>query len=192
MITTLLIGAYLLGSIPFGLIITRLAGLGDVRAIGSGNIGATNVLRAGNKKLAVLTLLCDAAKGFTAVLLARSIAPDALSLAGLCAVLGHVFPIWLKWRGGKGVATAIGVLLALSLPLALIVCAVWLVIFLPFRIVSLASMAGIAGAPVAAHILGDGLALPTFILALLIVFTHRANIRRLMNGTEHRFGKTAP
>ena len=187
----LLVG-YLLGSIPFGLILTQLAGLGDIRRIGSGNIGATNVLRTGNKALAAATLLLDAAKGAAAVLVARHLffyGPDAEIIAGAGAFLGPLFPVWLKFRGGKGVATTIGILLAIAWPVGLIVCAVWLLVALLSRYSSLAALIGIAAAPVAAWFLPNvnhqttGLAL---FLAVVIWQRHHENIGRLLKGKESR------
>lgn len=186
---------YGLGSIPFGLVLTRLAGLGDVRNIGSGNIGATNVLRTGRKGLAAATLILDALKGAAAVLLARAIWPDMpqlAPLAGLFAFLGHLFPVWLKFRGGKGVATLIGVIAALLWPAALAVALVWIAVFLLTRFSSLAGMVGAVAAPVAAFFLGRAdLAILFTGLALLVLWKHRANIGRLFKGTEPRVGKSA-
>ncbi len=189
---TLLLG-YGLGSIPFGLILTRLAGLGDVRKIGSGNIGATNVLRTGHKGLAAATLLLDAAKGAAAVLLARAIWPELAQLpplAGLAAFLGHLFPVWLMFKGGKGMATLIGVVAALLWPAAIAVAVVWIAAFLLTRYSSVGSMAGAVAAPVAAWFLGriDLVTLFTG-FALLVLWTHRANIARLFRGTEPKVGK---
>jgi glycerol-3-phosphate acyltransferase PlsY len=181
--------AYLLGSIPFGLLVTRAAGLGDVRSIGSGNIGATNVMRTGHKTLGVLTLLLDLGKGFAAIELARLIYfCEFTALTGLFAVLGHVFPVWLRFKGGKGVATAIGVLLALNVALGAAVCAIWLATFAITRISSLSSIMAIGYSSIAAYVLTDELvALLCLTLAALIVFTHRANIKRLLQGTEASF-----
>ena len=191
---TLLLG-YGLGSIPFGLILTRLAGLGDVRKIGSGNIGATNVLRTGHKGLAAATLLLDAAKGAAAVLLARAIWPDMAQLpplAGLAAFLGHLFPVWLMFKGGKGMATLIGVVAALLWPVAIVVSVVWIAAFLLTRYSSVGSMAGAVAAPVAAFLLGRiDLAMLFAGLALLLLWKHRANIGRLFKGTEPKVGKSA-
>jgi glycerol-3-phosphate acyltransferase PlsY len=180
--------AYLLGSIPFGLLLTRAAGLGDIRAVGSGNIGATNVLRTGNKKLAALTLLLDGLKGLAAVLLANVLIPGTGMLAGLVAILGHVFPVWLKFKGGKGVATALGVLLGLSWVLGLLVIVIWIGIFKWKRISSLSAICGFGSAPLIALILGSPpLARFCVLLFLLLMVTHRANIRRLLKGEEHAF-----
>ncbi len=182
------LGGYFLGSIPFGLILTRLAGLGDIRRIGSGNIGATNVLRTGNKALAAATLILDGAKGAVAVLVARHLyGPDAAIMAGAGAFLGHLFPVWLKFHGGKGVATTIGVLLAIAWQVGLIACAVWLLVALLFRYSSLAALIAVAAAPVAAWFLANnqtaGLAL---FLAAVVWQRHHANIGRLLKGRESR------
>jgi acyl phosphate:glycerol-3-phosphate acyltransferase len=186
---------YLLGSIPFGLILTRLAGLGDVRKIGSGNIGATNVLRTGRKGLAAATLVLDAAKGAAAVLIVRAIWPELAQLpplAGLAAFLGHLLPVWLLFKGGKGMATLIGVVAALHWPVAIVVCIVWIAAFLLTRYASVGSMAGAVAAPVAAFFLGRiDLAILFTGFALLVLWTHRANIGRLLKGTEPRVGKAA-
>ena len=190
----ILIG-YGLGSIPFGLILTRLAGLGDVRNIGSGNIGATNVLRTGRKGLAAATLILDAVKGAAAVLVARLLWPDMTQLAplaGLFAFLGHLFPVWLKFKGGKGVATLIGVVAALLWPAALAVALVWILTFFLTRYSSVGGMAAAVAAPVAAFLLGrPDLAILFAGLALLVLWKHRANIGRLFKGTEPKVGKSA-
>lgn len=182
---------YLLGSIPFGMVMARLFGLGNLRDIGSGNIGATNVLRTGNKAAAALTLLLDGAKGAVAVLIAQAMAGDlAAQVAGLAAFLGHVFPVWLRFRGGKGVATFLGVVLALCWPLGLALCATWLAVAALGRISSLAALVAAASAPVWSLLLGQPqLALLTVALALLVFWTHRENIRRLRAGTEPRIGR---
>lgn len=182
--------SYLLGSIPFGLLLARAGGVGDIRSIGSGNIGATNVLRSGRKGLAVTTLLLDLLKGFVAVKLASSMDDygNTAMLAGLLAVLGHIFPIWLKFRGGKGVATVLGVFFALNLFVALITCAVWLVVFLITRFASLSSIISICLSPIAAYLLdNNALSLLCLTLAIVIVFTHRGNLARLLGGTEPTF-----
>lgn len=185
-----LIGGYLLGSIPFGLVLTRLAGLGDIRAIGSGNIGATNVLRTGNKPLALAVLLLDSGKGALAVLVAAVFGDDAALAAGLGAVLGHLFPVWLGFKGGKGVATTLGTLLALVWPAGLIACGLWLLMALIFRISSLAALTAVAAAPVATWFLrGPTFAAVILALAALVWIKHAANIRRLLAGTEPRIGK---
>jgi len=188
---------YLLGSIPFGLLITRAAGLGDVRKIGSGNIGATNVLRTGRRELAAATLVLDALKGAAAVLIARHFwGDDAALLAGVAAFLGHCFPVWLGFKGGKGVATFIGLLLGLAWPIGIVFCLVWLVIALTQRISSLSALTAAVTTPLFAYVAGlyldwvDGpkLAAVTAVLALLLIYNHRANIGRLIQGTEPRIG----
>jgi len=181
---------YLLGSIPFGLIITRAAGAPDIRSIGSGNIGATNVLRTGRKDLAAATLLCDALKGTVAVLAAAHFAGGNAALAaGLGAFLGHVFPLWLKFKGGKGVATYIGVLIGLSWPAALIFGAVWLVVAFASRYSSLAALIASALTPLALWLLHQPDAATLFLaLTILIWIMHRANIGRLLNGSEGKIG----
>ena len=185
---------YLLGSIPFGLILTRLAGLGDVREIGSGNIGATNVLRTGNKRLAAATLVLDGAKGAAAVLLVGTLWPDMpqlAPLAGLAAFLGHLFPVWLRFRGGKGVATLIGVVAALLWQAAIAVAVVWILALLLTRYSSVGGMAGAIAAPIAALLLQRvDLAILFAGLALLVLWKHRANIGRLLKGTEPKVGKS--
>jgi glycerol-3-phosphate acyltransferase PlsY len=180
---------YLLGSIPFGLVITRLAGLGDIRGIGSGNIGATNVLRTGRRELAVATLLLDGGKGAAAVFLAAIFFPGTEAFTGLAALLGHLFPVWLKGKGGKGVATAIGVITALSWPMGVTIMAVWIIIALLSRYSSLAALVSIGLSPFYAILLDrtDLLWLVVLIVAL-IMYTHRANIRRLIDGTETKIG----
>lgn len=189
------IGGYILGSIPFGLVITRLAGLGDIREIGSGNIGATNVLRTGRKGLAVATLLLDSGKSAAAALIAMHIvSPDiaviSSLIAGTSGVLGHNFPVWLKFKGGKGVAATIGLMLATSYPVGLLVCATWLVTAAVFRYSSLAALAALSLSPLYAlyfatptHAVAYGL------LALLSIVRHRANIKRLVKGEETKIGK---
>jgi glycerol-3-phosphate acyltransferase PlsY len=186
----LLIG-YLLGSIPFGLIITRFAGTQDIRSIGSGNIGATNVLRTGRKELAAATLLGDALKGTAAVLLAGYLFGDEYKVvAGLGAFLGHLFPVWLKFKGGKGVATFIGILIALKWPAALIFGAIWLGVAAAFRYSSLAALVASAATPFLLWWLDEpDAALLMAILAALLWVMHRENISRLMTGTEGKIGK---
>ncbi|MCW8861460.1 MAG: glycerol-3-phosphate 1-O-acyltransferase PlsY [Rhodospirillales bacterium] len=180
---------YFLGSIPFGLVLTRLAGLGDVRKIGSGNIGATNVLRTGNKKLAIATLLLDGGKGAVAVLLAAPYGQDFALIAALCAVIGHNFPIWLKFEGGKGVATTLGVLLALSWQVGLLACLIWVGMAAVFRYSSLAALTAFAASPVFAWFLvGERAATVVGLLAALGIARHHANIRRLMKGEEPKIG----
>ena len=185
-----LAGGYLLGSIPFGLILTRIAGLGDVRAIGSGNIGATNVLRTGRKGLAAATLLGDALKGTAAVLIAGRFGLDAALVAGLGAFLGHLFPVWLGFKGGKGVATFLGVLLALS-PLGLLAfAAIWLGLAFTLKYSSLAALAASALTPVVLWGLGQpSVAFLFLLLAALLWWKHAPNIRRLLDGTEGRIGQ---
>ncbi len=208
--------AYLLGSIPWGYLLVRMFRHQDIRATGSGNIGATNVLRSGAKGLGALTFLLDAAKGWFAVVFATGVLPmlparwvqhdgaytfhvaAAASLAGICALLGHIFPVWLGFRGGKGVATAFGVFLALAWPVALLSLAVFLLATLVFRIVSLASILAAASIPILAFALpphaGRGWAVLTALIAgpAIVVLKHHANIRRLFAGTEYRFGAKRP
>jgi len=181
---------YLFGSIPFGLLLTRAAGLGDIRAIGSGNIGATNVLRTGNRWLAAATLILDAAKAAVPVLLARALwGEQAAMLAGIGAFFGHCFPVWLNFKGGKGVAVMIGTLLALSWPVGLIFCAVWLFIAFARRFSSLAALTAAATAPIFSYVVVDEwLAGTAAILAILLFYQHRANIARLIAGTEPKIG----
>ena len=181
---------YLLGSIPFGLILTRAAGGPDVRTIGSGNIGATNVLRTGRKGLAAATLLCDILKGTAAVLIAAHFyGHDAALAAGFGAFIGHLFPVWLKFKGGKGVATYIGVLIGLVWPAALIFCAIWLVIAAAFRYSSLSALIASAVTPLVLWLLGEpGPAVLYVLLTAMLWFMHRANIARLMAGTEGKIG----
>ncbi len=181
---------YLLGSIPSGMILARVLGLGDLRSIGSGNIGATNVLRTGSKGAAAGTLLLDAAKGAVAVLLARWLAgEDAAQLAGLAAFLGHCFPIWLGFRGGKGVATFLGVMLALAWPVGLLCCATWLATAVITRISSLSALVAAVSAPVWMPVLGyTSMLVLGVLLAVLILWRHSANIARIRAGTEPRIG----
>jgi glycerol-3-phosphate acyltransferase PlsY len=183
--------AYLLGAVPFGLVMARLFGLGDLRKIGSGNIGATNVLRTGNKTAALLTLVLDAGKGAFAVLLARAVLGEgAAQVAGFFAFLGHCYPVTLRFAGGKGVATFLGTLLALYFPAGLAACGVWLITALIFRISSLAALMAAASAPVLLVVLGKPSALLLgAALAVLIFLRHRANIARLLAGEEPRIGK---
>jgi glycerol-3-phosphate acyltransferase PlsY len=193
-VPTLLLWAvlgYLLGSVPFGVLVTRTLGLGDVRAIGSGNIGATNVLRTGSKGAALATLLLDGGKGALAVLLARAVAPeDAAQLAGFAAFLGHCFPVWLGFKGGKGVATFLGLLLATAWPLGLLACATWAATAALLRISSLSALVAAVLSPLWAVVLGRAeVLLLTLALAALILVRHRANIARLLAGTEPRIGR---
>jgi acyl phosphate:glycerol-3-phosphate acyltransferase len=189
--TVAAVAGYLLGSVPFGLVLTRCAGLGDIRAIGSGNIGATNVLRTGHKGLALATLLLDGGKGAIAALLALWLAGDfAMLVAGFAAVLGHNFPIWLHFKGGKGVATTLGTLAAVSWPAALAAGATWLAVAFAFRISSLAALVALILSPFYAWLLaGPGPAALAVALAVLGVVRHRANIRRLLRGEEPRIGR---
>jgi glycerol-3-phosphate acyltransferase PlsY len=186
---------YLLGSIPFGLLLTRMAGLGDIRNVGSGNIGATNVLRTGNKGLALATLLLDGGKGAAAVLLAYGIYADwtLAAIAGACAFLGHLFPAWLKFKGGKGVATALGAWLALAWPVGVLACLTWLVVALIFRYSSLSALMAVALAPVYAIWLGSPVLVGFGIfIAVLVWIRHHENIRRLLKGEEPKIGKKKP
>ena len=189
-----LVGGYLIGSIPFGLVVARLGGLGDIRKIGSGNIGATNVLRSGRKGLAAATLLLDGGKGAAAVLLAGMWGPDMQLAAGLGALLGHLFPVWLRFMGGKGVATTLGVLLGLAWPVGIAACATWLAVAALFRISSLAALLSLAAAPLYAWLLMHDLQLVQLaaMLAALVWARHHANIRRLLKGGEPRIGRKAP
>lgn len=180
---------YVLGSIPFGLILTRVFGAGDLRSIGSGNIGATNVLRTGHKGLAATTLLLDLGKGLLAVLLAWNWFPEAVSLAAFGAFIGHCYPVWLKFRGGKGVATLMGVSLGLAWPIGVAYAVTWLVILGTTRLSSLAGMTAAIAAPVAALLTGHGeFAVALGAMAVLVLYLHRANISRLRAGTEPRLG----
>lgn len=190
------LGGYLLGSIPFGLVITKLAGLGDIRAIGSGNIGATNVLRTGRKDLALATLLLDAGKaGIAAAIFGYFLGTEAGLIAGAAAFIGHCFPVWLKFKGGKGVATFVGTVLVVSWPVGLAVIASWLITAAIFRMSSLGALVGALAAPIAALVIGRvDVAIMTGILTVLIYWLHRANITRILKGEEPRIGgdKTAP
>jgi len=184
-----LVLGYVLGSIPFGLLLTRFFGAGDLRAIGSGNIGATNVLRNGREALAAATLLLDMAKGAAAVLIAERIMPGTGMLGGMAAFLGHCYPVWLKFRGGKGVATLMGVVLAIHWPSGLVYAAVWLGVLAVLRISSLAGMTAAISAPVAAAFFGRTDAVLLFLaLGLIVVWKHRDNIDRLLSGAEPRVG----
>jgi glycerol-3-phosphate acyltransferase PlsY len=204
----ILAGGYLLGSIPFGLLLTRLAGLGDIRQIGSGNIGATNVLRTGNKKLALATLLLDGGKGAVAVLIARALTPVLLPaadgapsvavdgtlslavLAGAAAIIGHLFPVWLGFKGGKGVATSLGTLLAINWIVGVAACLTWALAAFLFRFSSLAALLALAFAPVYAYLFGDfGQVLLASLAAALVWIRHHENIKRLLSGTEPKIGR---
>jgi glycerol-3-phosphate acyltransferase PlsY len=183
---------YLLGSVPFGLVLTWAAGLGDIRRIGSGNIGATNVLRTGNKALAALTLAFDVLKGVAAVLIGGLWSEEAALAAGAAVVIGHMFPVWLGFHGGKGLATAFGVLLVIAWPLALAAAALWLAIALLFHYSSLAALvATVASAAVAGFVLDQPRAALVALIAIFVVSRHRENVQRLLAGTESRisFGK---
>lgn len=185
------IGGYLIGSIPFGVLIAQVMGLGDLRRIGSGNIGATNVLRTGNKGAAAATLLLDGGKGAVAVLLARALGGEtAAMVAGLAAFLGHLFPVWLGFRGGKGVATYLGVALALAWPAGIAACLTWLATAFAFRVSSLAALVAAATGPLWLAIWGPpGAVWLGLALAALVFVRHKANITRLLAGTEPRIGK---
>jgi acyl phosphate:glycerol-3-phosphate acyltransferase len=188
-IVFLMIG-YLCGSIPFGLLLTQAAGMGDVRKVGSGNIGATNVLRMGNKKIAALTLLCDGLKGYLPVLAATFWGGEhAVLAAGFGALAGHIFPVWLKFKGGKGVATSLGIVFAWSWPLGLLFCAVWLLVFLLTRMSSAGALSAILVTAVAAVFDLTQMPLPVWafpVLAIVIWITHRANIARILQGEESK------
>jgi len=181
--------AYLLGSIPFGLILTRAAGLGDIRTIGSGNIGATNVLRTGNKKVAALTLFLDGAKGALAVLIVGHCQLGLGPLAALGALLGHLFPVWLKFKGGKGVATGIGVMTALCWPAGLVMMAMWATVAKRLHLSSLAALVAFVFTPLDVMVFGRTDLVPlSLLIVALIFFKHRDNIRRLLNHTEPHLG----
>ncbi len=186
----LLIGAYLLGSIPFGVVLTRLGGAGDLRQIGSGNIGATNVLRTGRKGLAAATLLLDGAKGAAAVLIAHAVQPDIAIWAGFAAFIGHLYPVWLRFNGGKGVATMLGVSLAIYWPAGLAFAVVWLAMLAISRRSSLGGLSGAAAAPIGAAAGGQSDAVIVLLgMTLFVVWKHRGNINRLLDGTEPRIGE---
>ena len=184
-----IICGYLVGSIPFGLVLTRLARLGDIRDIGSGNIGATNVLRTGNKMLALATLLLDSGKGAAAALILGSNDPLAGLIGGGMAILGHNFPVWLKFKGGKGVATTMGVLIALAWPVGVAACATWILTAFLFRISSLAALVALATTPVCAWWFADpGITVLAALLAILSFIRHHENIARLIKGQESKIG----
>jgi len=194
-LAAVLIGGYLLGSIPFGVLITRFSGVGDVRRIGSGNIGATNVLRTGRKDLALLTLLGDGGKGLAAVLIARALwGPEAGTMAGGAAFIGHLFPIWLNFRGGKGVATFFGVMFGVAWPVGLAAAATWLAVALVFRYSSGGALTAAALAPAYALMLQQPrmIVALALLLAALIFARHHENIARLLAGTEPRIGRSKP
>ncbi len=185
-----LLAGYLIGSVPFGLVLTRLAGLGDIREIGSGNIGATNVLRTGNKPLALATLLLDTGKGAAAALILLTIDPLAGLVGGGAAILGHNFPVWLKFKGGKGVATTLGVLISVAWPVGLAACATWLLTAIIFRYSSLAALVALSASPFYAWWLtGVEVAMLAALLALLSVVRHHENIARLLKGEESKIGR---
>ena len=188
--TAALLMGYLLGSIPFGILLTRMAGAGDLRSIGSGNIGATNVLRTGRKGLAAATLLLDLAKGAAAVLLVERLFPGDGLLAAAGALIGHCYPVWLRFRGGKGVATLMGVVLALHWPVGVAYAVVWVGLLATVRISSVAGMAAAIAAPLAAALFGRfDLVLLLLALALVVLWKHGENIERLLAGTEPRIGR---
>ncbi|AUC54022.1 acyl-phosphate glycerol 3-phosphate acyltransferase [Sagittula sp. P11] len=183
---------YLLGSVPFGIVITRAMGLGDLRQIGSGNIGATNVLRTGSKPAALATLILDSGKGAIAVLLARWLSGDdsAAQLAGLAAMLGHCFPVWLGFRGGKGMATFLGTMLALAWPVGLLCCATWAAAFAISRISSVGALASVASVAPWTLVMGrTDLTITSLILTFVVLYRHKDNITRLRAGTEPKVGK---
>jgi glycerol-3-phosphate acyltransferase PlsY len=182
---------YLLGSIPFGLILTKLAGMGDIRKVGSGNIGATNVLRTGNKFVAILTLILDGAKGAAALLITQAYAPEAALIAAFAAFAGHLYPVWLKFQGGKGVATFIGIVLAYEPVMAVICVLAWILTAAIFRYSSLASLvAAIAGAIYASLFLTNFAGSIFALIAILIFWRHSSNIRHLIDGNEPKIGKS--
>jgi glycerol-3-phosphate acyltransferase PlsY len=182
--------SYLLGSVPFGIVITRALGLGDLRKIGSGNIGATNVLRTGNKGAALATLILDAAKGGIAVLIARAtVGEDAAQMAGLAAFLGHLFPVWLGFKGGKGVATFLGTLIALAWPVGLAACGTWLVVAVITRISSLSALVAAALSSLWLFVFNQGqMLLLVILLTVLVYIRHWANLQRIKAGTEPKIG----
>jgi glycerol-3-phosphate acyltransferase PlsY len=184
-----LVGGYLLGSMPFGLLLTRFGGYGDIRSIGSGNIGATNVLRTGNKFLALLTLILDGGKGALAVFLGGYFFLDMAVMAGGGALLGHLFPLYLKFKGGKGVATTLGILIAISWPVGLLACLTWLATAAALRISSLAALVAMLAAPVYAYYFANP-QIVEFVgfLAVIVIVRHHANIRRMIKGEEPRIG----
>lgn len=188
----LMLMGYLLGSIPFGIILTRMAGAGDLRTIGSGNIGATNVLRTGRKGLAAATLLFDLGKGAVAIAIAEAVAPGSGPFAGLGAFFGHLYPIWLKFNGGKGVATLLGIAIALYWPLGVVFAVVWLAVAFATRFSSLGGIMAAAAMPVAAWWFGREQALWVFVVMLgFVLWKHRSNIQRLIAGTEPKIGKSS-
>ena len=188
----LVLAAYLIGSIPFGVFVAKIGKVGDIRQQGSGNIGATNMLRVGGKKLAFITLILDGLKGAVPVIIAKSTMPEAAALCGLIAAAAHMFPVWLGFKGGKGVASFLGVMLALSLPAGLITALAWLVFAFTFRYSSLSALAASALAPFIYYfVTGDNAIAPLIVLVILVWWRHRANIQRLINKTEPRIGQKA-
>ena len=182
--------SYLLGSIPFGILVSKVFGLGNLRDIGSGNIGATNVLRTGNKLAALITLILDGAKGALVVIVARRISEDAAITASICVIIGHIYPVWVRFSGGKGVATFIGALLALSFVTGFLVCLIWIMTAFIFRYSSLSAMVSSVSAPIWIFLFyGNEALIVTTIMAVLICHRHKDNIRRLINGSETRIGK---
>ena len=178
--------SYLLGSIPFGLVFTRLAGRGDIRTVGSGNIGATNVLRSGGKTLALLTVICDGGKGIAAVLIAAKFGQNAVMVAAIAVMVGHIFPVWLGFKGGKGVATTGGIFFALAWPIGLGATLTWLILAFVTRYSSLSGLVAAALAPVFAYFWAPAAVPTTVVLAFLIVYRHKENIERLLAGTESK------
>ena len=182
--------SYLLGSIPFGILVSKVFGLGNLRDIGSGNIGATNVLRTGNKLAALITLILDVLKGVLVVVVARFISEDAAITASIFVIIGHIYPVWLRFSGGKGVATFIGAILALSFVTGLLVCFIWIIIALIFRYSSLSAIVSSASAPIGVFLFYDNEALVvTLFMTVLIWYRHKDNIRRLIDGSEAKIGK---
>ena len=182
--------SYLLGSIPFGILVSKVFGLGNLRHIGSGNIGATNVLRTGNKLAALITLILDGLKGALVVVVARFISEDAAITASIFVIIGHIYPVWLRFSGGKGVATFIGAILALSFVAGLLVCFIWIIIALVFRYSSLSAIVSSASAPIGIFLFYDNEALVvTLFMIVLIWYRHKDNIRRLIDGSEAKIGK---
>lgn len=182
--------SYLLGSIPFGILVSKVFGLGNLRDIGSGNIGATNVLRTGNKLAALITLILDGLKGVLVVVVARFISEDAAITASIFVIIGHIYPVWLRFSGGKGVATFIGAILALSFVTGLLVCFIWIIIALIFRYSSLSAIVSSASAPIGIFLFYDNEALVvTLFMTVLIWYRHKDNIRRLIDGSEAKIGK---
>ena len=182
--------SYLLGSIPFGILVSKVFGLGNLRDIGSGNIGATNVLRTGNKLAALITLILDGLKGVLVVVVARFISEDAAITASIFVIIGHIYPVWLRFSGGKGVATFIGAILALSFVTGLLVCFIWIIIALIFRYSSLSAIVSSAFAPIGVFLFYDNEALVvTLFMTVLIWYRHKDNIRRLIDGSEAKIGK---